>query len=1855
MTAAGEFFTDDYLTQGLKSTNLPAPAPVSPRGFSNGSVLTENDTNLDSPGLDPRKFLLSPFIRTLDCYTGMDHLNLAEESSRTYHFGSTTCSPFEFSGYVLALTFNFLGILSPGSVFFQARVCLLSLRLVVLPLCAHQQDSATRTSYCAARRRFKTMVLASVNAWVSTYRCGLMLLTLFLWVLFVSSLMPQMTTGFPVQRIVPTPWSDGVRIGEALNPGPPFAIGTLNVASLSKHNEVVTLPYHCPLTLVITETCLTQESEPFVREKACSVHRSLVPGCLCKPRTFLSRKDSVLRGQSGGVAITSDPPCRRSSLQMAPETWLSTRIVEAILSLGPNLIVRMVGIYGFSGNYESSRLTDDLLNSMMEHVVCSSLPCFVVGDFNCPLEDLSFWTQLESRGWKDANKMAKDLLGFPLYPTWKHQTRIDYILVPPQLQGYFQSFSHTNDTISDHSFIAAEFDIPSPGIRCLKWRPCRDLHGMPEEFWTSFSEEPRNWGKFNHLLSCSELDGAMDEFTSQFESSMKNSLKHVPLPPKSFCGRSKPKLVEVPIHTPVVRHARPGDFQPALDDAPIRVRQQIRQIRRLHTVLKQLAKAADGSLGATTAALETWEAIVDSTGFQPHYRGFVWETYGIILPRHVDCSDIPLLDLLYSLQIQTLGALEYSLMKLNKSRHLAFMETDWKKGGAKHFKDIRPPPKPSITLLEVPAPVRVTRCRHDKKGPFFIVAPDFPPQALYVEHGDIRRRVISRDGTRVQLDGPIWAARAEVTITALTPTGDPGILQGMTERFWDAFWNSHPTVDLQEVTEILATLPQIPPFDAEISEKEVKQGLAKLNPVKARGPDQWSNEELRRLPPDCTLALVDLFNAVTRYGRWPSSLLHATVSMLSKTLDSFELSQTRPITILSTIYRLWSKIMSRKFLYNCLPWLPQGLQGNRPRASSKWVGTFIQMLAENALLTNTPFHVASLDLTKAYNLLHRDVLRLTNAKFGTPLAVWEVYDAFLAGLVRHFRVLGSVSPGIKSTTGCPEGDALAVYQMAQLNWLVLARLEKVQTADRDTEMVSYVDNWLYASYMYNHLRLNLDLTHEFQKAAGFKISPSKTWMSSTSAAARSVLKTWSWEGKNPEVCMSKVELGMLFRFTRSPSFAPTQTRWEQGLDRIARLVNKSWPNQGVFPMLFSGCETLHISLSNLRTIRARLNVAVMGRGSVSSHLLSPLLASSETYEPFLYIFKNRLTSLRSCLISFGEKKAVRSWNDLCHLHLPSLQHKILGPIGLFIWSCQVLLWEVISDFRVRVSDGIVLHLLATPQKVWHTCVQQAWAEYAFRQFLTKQGHPFTTVSFSVRTWKSMWARYKSLPPLSIKYRTFGLLSSSARARIQGTDTGNCELCGAQKAGHIHTVEECPALDEIRQLPKYARIPSIPRFTRCTGVPSSAFRIDDEPLQTWFPPKLIPSADVFTDGSASPTDLPNVRLSAWSTVLAHQDGTFSCLASGPSPGPFHNILRAETYAILVALRTVIRIHLFVDNSTVVNSLHRLLNVGFDPYHWVSGPDVDLWAAIAAEVITRPPQSIFVTKVKSHQDPSCAESLHERWLIAGNAQADHWAKLALSDLARCKLQWDSLAERQALQDAFLSSQFLHDLSDKVFALRKKLDKDEDIPLPQASAPSLPDPCIFQVWSFQTCTSLSDTTWDSNFLLLLQHYFTLLEWPVEARQQDPGISLLEIMLDFCITFQTRLPINVAVNRLRIPGIPVLPPKSPAKYVLLSRSLARTLPPDTFKSATHTILRAFDFLYPRIRMVPFPRENLRSLANLGYSNVVPSIKITPRLPSGAEARRLLSQTLIPGVRVLKYPFVVPRRTSASLPPGLSSDFLGS
>ena len=133
-------------------------------------------------------------------------------------------------------------------------------------------------------------------------------------------------------------------------------------------------------------------------------------------------------------------------------------------------------------------------------------------------------------------------------------------------------------------------------------------------------------------------------------------------------------------------------------------------------------------------------------------------------------------------------------------------------------------------------------------------------------------------------------------------------------------------------------------------------------------------------------------------------------------------------------------------------------------------------------------------------------------------------------------------------------------------------------------------------------------------------------------------------------------------------------------------------------------------------------------------------------------------------------------------------------------------------------------------------------------------------------------------------------------------------------------------------------------------------------------------------------------------------------------------------------------------------------------------------------------------------------------------------------------------------------------------------------------------------------------------------------------------------------RIPVNIAANHILLPGIPVLPPKSPAQYVLPSRSQARSLPPDILTNTVLTFIRTFDFLYARIHMCPYDRENLRSLSPVGFTNVGPSLRAMPTLLAGHESRGLISRTLIPGIRVLKYPYSIPRRKPLPLPSGFPS-----
>ena len=309
--------------------------------------------------------------------------------------------------------------------------------------------------------------------------------------------------------------------------------------------------------------------------------------------------------------------------------------------------------------------------------------------------------------------------------------------------------------------------------------------------------------------------------------------------------------------------------------------------------------------------------------------------------------------------------------------------------------------------------------------------------------------------------------------------------------------------------------------------------------------------------------------------------------------------------------------------------------------------------------------------------------------------------------------------------------------------------------------------------------------------------------------------------------------------------------------------------------------------------------------------------------------------------------------------------------------------------------------------------------------------------------------------------------------------------------------------------------------------------------------------------------------------------------------------------------------------VVHNLRQILEEGCRYLTWETRPDCDLWALIAAELISRPFGSISVVKVKSHLRKEDATTALEQWRIAGNNCADECAKQAFRTVfGNEAFESYVKAENRAIDEALLASQLLHAVAEHSLFLRSEMKKEPSAARGIAQTPSdVPrSPCLS--WSFRGLTSFVNPTWDENWLRLTQHYFAQLRWPQDAAQNETGVSLMELMLDLLIAFQVRIPVNIAANHIRLPGVPVLPPTSLARYVLPSRSPGKSLPPDILTNSVHTSTRTFDFLYARIHthMCPYGRENLQSLSPVGFTIVVSSLQAMPTLLAGHVSPGLLS-----------------------------------
>lgn len=213
-----------------------------------------------------------------------------------------------------------------------------------------------------------------------------------------------------------------------------------------------------------------------------------------------------------------------------------------------------------------------------------------------------------------------------------------------------------------------------------------------------------------------------------------------------------------------------------------------------------------------------------------------------------------------------------------------------------------------------------------------------------------------------------------------------------------------------------------------INMADVKQNLKKASNFKSPGPDGIQNIILKNLT-NLHSSIVAIFNDLIKSQSVPSWLLAGNTFLLQKKEQAnFEVSNYRPITCLSTIWKLFSGIIAKK-IYNHLE-ISNQIPPEQKGCIRKSLGTTEQLLIDRTVTDHAAFHqrnlhVAWIDYRKAFDSVSHEwiftcleEMKVNNQIIGL---LKQVFTLFSTNLFINGDNIGQV----KIQRGIYQGDSLS--------------------------------------------------------------------------------------------------------------------------------------------------------------------------------------------------------------------------------------------------------------------------------------------------------------------------------------------------------------------------------------------------------------------------------------------------------------------------------------------------------------------------------------------------------------------------------------------------------------------------------------------------------------------------------------------------------------------------------------------------------------------------------------------------------------------------------------------------------------
>ena len=949
--------------------------------------------------------------------------------------------------------------------------------------------------------------------------------------------------------------------------------------------------------------------------------------------------------------------------------------------------------------------------------------------------------------------------------------------------------------------------------------------------------------------------------------------------------------------------------------------------------------------------------------------------------------------------------------------------------------------KPNISLDEVPYQVSTNaKLLRSTKGRQQIKLDVYHPIqiGLHLSFGDATIQAIEQDHCVVtfQIIQGVVPSHAKLTIPKIAVTSEEIAREFC--NFWTPMWQRdeyneqfEDTTWVDFMNELESTpIPhmQVPIIldNPELWAKSIKG----LKDHKAHGICGWRHEELKAIPYNAVVDLSKIMSKLVRVG-FTDTLMSAKTILLAKNAAPKSMHDGRPITILSTLYLLLGKIIFRQVADYWATKLPISISGGLPGRGVKDVAYAQKFQIETYLSKGLQLGGFSLDLVKAFNNFGRFPLASAMKKMGIPSFITDFWVLSLSRMKRFLFHKSSLSEGLSSTTGVPEGCSLSVLAMISLSTVYYFKLQV-----EGTFPYAYADNWSWftrtqKAHFKAYIQV-LNLVHSLRLQIDF----AKSWHWATTKSFREGCNDFQHLFPNEQdkvtIRTSVKDLGERVSYNKSVSLGFIKDKFQEAIQRIRRLSHLPISLQekmhkaqmAAWSVATYSADTTFVGPRHFHELRQAILHLVVGSKQGASPWLCCLNISSYLHDPLLHVVCNIVRTLGR----LGRCQPTLA-HDIVEQASAYNGRRPFGPASTFKRYLDIIGWDIDINGTLTGPDHYQCNVFSDSTRDCVSCLRQAWPLFMIQQ-INRKGIGDFNIHPSIT--RDVFQSYSNEDQLLLTHNLLGAFQSDKQKAIWADDcTGLCSLCNNEDTKK-HRILECPKFEHVRKLhneavkiltairPEWIHVPCARQHPDVMIHRGLLQHLHNSHLNQ--PPDVTNMSRVkfYTDGGCRhPTD-PMARVASWSVVMenipneVHQEYFRNEICKHNSNellwSPCHTVIglglvdgkqtagRGEMQSFLHAVRVANTLpphipSVFTTDAQYVCNIVSQIEQG--KYHLglhrKANPDLVI---VLAQLWDE--NRFTVKKIKSHRHFDETVSSEDFWQVLGNHCADQAATAALKNL-------------------------------------------------------------------------------------------------------------------------------------------------------------------------------------------------------------------------------------------------------------------